>query len=77
MGALPAWAFSTMRMMRASVLSSLRAVVSTSSMPSWLIAPPVTRLPGVLCTGRLSPVSIDLSCWLDAAVDRHLFARQG
>ncbi len=56
-GALRAWASSTSRTMRASVVSAPTAPVRTSSLPSPLIAPPVTRAPGDFATGRLSPVS--------------------
>ena len=63
-GALAAWASSTSRMMRASVDSAPTARVSTSSRPSALIAPPVTRSPAPLATGRLSPVMSDSSTWL-------------
>ncbi len=55
-GALAACASSTNRMMRASVLSAPTAVTRTSSSPSPLMAPPVTRSPACRATGRLSPV---------------------
>ncbi len=57
-GALLACAPSTMRTMRASVVSAPTAVARTTSNPSRLIDPPVTRAPGSLSTGRLSPVSM-------------------
>ena len=60
-GAFLAWADSTSRTMRASVLSAPSAVVRTSSRPSPLMAPPVTRSPACLATGRLSPVINDSS----------------
>ena len=63
-GAFAAWADSTMRMMRASVVSAPIAVVRTVSAPSALMAPPVTLSPTPLATGRLSPVMSDSSMWL-------------
>ncbi|MCY1231008.1 hypothetical protein D9M72_434440 [compost metagenome] len=63
-GALAACACSTMRMMRASTVSAPTATVRATSSPSKLIAPPVSRSPGFLGTGTLSPVSIDSSAWL-------------
>ncbi len=63
-GALPACADSTMRMMRASVVSVPTASVSMASAPSALIEPPVTLSPRALATGRLSPVISDSSTWL-------------
>ncbi len=50
--------------MRASVVSAPVASVRTTSRPSPLTAPPVTRWPGSRATGRLSPVSSDSSRWL-------------
>ena len=47
--------------MPASAVSAPTAVTSTVSSPSVFSAPPVTRAPGRLATGRLSPVSIDSS----------------
>mmetsp|Transcript_61822 Transcript_61822/g.146361 ORF Transcript_61822/g.146361 Transcript_61822/m.146361 type:complete len:238 (-) Transcript_61822:323-1036(-) len=64
MGAFAAWADSTIRMMRASVVSAPMAVVRTVSAPSALMAPPVTLSPTALGTGRLSPVMSDSSIWL-------------
>ena len=66
-GALPPWAFSTSRMIRASVESAPTAVARTSSRPVPLMAPPVTLLPGCLSTGRLSPVISDSSSSLRPA----------
>ncbi len=66
-GALAACADSTMRMMRASVVSAPTASVLTVSTPSALMAPPVTREPTVLATGMLSPVISDSSIWLRPA----------
>jgi hypothetical protein len=63
-GAFLACADSTRRTMRASVDSAPTASVRTSSSPSPLIAPPVTRSPGPRGTGRLSPVISDSSTWL-------------
>ncbi len=63
-GALPAWASSTRRMIRASTVSAPRARVRTSSRPSPLMAPPVTLSPGCLGTGRLSPLISASSAWL-------------
>ena len=63
-GALAAWASSTRRMIRASTVSPPNAVVRTISRPSPLIAPPVTRSPGALATGRLSPLISASSAWL-------------
>jgi hypothetical protein len=77
-GAFFACADSTRRTMRASVDSAPTAVVRTSSRPSPLTAPPVTRVAGLLGTGRLSPVISDSSTWLgprDLAVDRDALAR--
>ena len=63
-GAFAACADSTMRMMRASVVSAPMAVVRTVSRPSPLMAPPVTASPSPFATGRLSPVTSDSSTWL-------------
>jgi len=63
-GALAAWADSTMRMMRASVVSAPIAPVRTCSTPSSLTEPPVTVSPTALATGRLSPVISDSLTWL-------------
>ena len=63
-GALRAWADSTSRTMRASVLSAPSAVARTTSSPSAFTEPPVTRSPGWRATGRLSPVIMDSSTWL-------------
>ena len=50
--------------MRASAVSAPIAVVRTWIKPSPLTAPPVTRLPACLATGRLSPVISDSSAWV-------------
>ena len=50
-GALAAWADSTMRMMRASVVSAPTAVVRTINRPSALTEPPVTLSPTFLARG--------------------------
>ncbi|MCY1299811.1 hypothetical protein D9M70_493520 [compost metagenome] len=63
-GALAAWASSTRRMIRASTVSPPSAVVRTSRRPSPLMAPAVTRAPGSLATGRLSPLISASSAWL-------------
>ena len=63
-GAFFACADSTSRTMRDSVVSAPMASVRTTSRPSPLTAPPVTRCPGSRATGRLSPVSSDSSTWL-------------
>ena len=56
--------------MRASVVSAPVAVVATSSKPSPLIDPAVTRSPGPFATGKLSPVTSDSSmCVRPAAID--------
>ena len=64
MGAFAACADSTSRITRASVVSAPTAVVRSSRAPSVLMAPPVTRSPGPLATGMLSPVIRDSSTWL-------------
>ena len=63
-GALATCADSTMRMMRASIVSVPTANVLTVITPSTLMAPPVTFAPTALATGRLSPVMSDSSTWL-------------
>ena len=63
-GAFAACADSTIRMMRASVVSAPTASVVTSSAPSRLIEPPVTPSPMRRVAGRLSPVTSDSSTWL-------------
>ncbi len=63
-GALRACADSTSRTMRASWDSAPTAVVRTTTRPSTLSAPPVTRSPASRATGRLSPVSSDSSAWV-------------
>ena len=60
-GAFLACADSTMRTMRASVVSAPMAVVSMTSRPAALSEPPVTLAPTSLATGRLSPVISDSS----------------
>ena len=64
MGALLAWAFSTKAMIRASTPSCTAELALIRSSPSPLRAPPITRAPGFLPTGRLSPVSRDSSASL-------------
>jgi hypothetical protein len=54
--------------MRDSVVSAPMAVVRTTTRPSALMAPPVTRSPASRATGRLSPVSIDSSKWLRPSI---------
>ena len=63
-GALPACADSTRAMMRESMLLAPRLSAITSSRPLPLMAPPMTRCPTPLSTGKLSPVSRDSSTWL-------------
>ena len=63
-GDLRACADSTIATICDSMLAAPTAVVRTTSGPSPLIAPPVTRLPASRATGRLSPVSSDSSRWL-------------
>ena len=63
-GALPACASSTRRMMFASTLSLPAAVTSTTTRPSPLIEPPVSRSSTRLPTGSGSPVSMDSSTWV-------------
>ena len=63
-GALAAWADSTIRMMRASVVSAPIAAVRTRSNPSPFTEPPVTLSPTRFETGRLSPVMSASSAWL-------------
>ena len=60
-GAFFACADSTRRTMRASTDSAPIAVVRTCSRPSPLTAPPVTWSPGILATGKLSPLIKDSS----------------
>jgi hypothetical protein len=77
-GALAAWADSTMRMMRASVVSAPIAPVRTCSTPSLVDRTAGDRSPTALATGRLSPVISDSSTWLRPsmiAVDGHPLAR--
>ena len=78
-GALAACASSTMRMMRASVDSAPTAVVRTTSAPSALTEPPVTRSPGALGDGQALAGDerlVDVARALDhLAVDRHALAR--
>ena len=62
-GAFAAWAFSTSRIIRASVVSVPTAVVSINSSASVLITPPTTESPADLWTGIFSPVIIDSSKW--------------
>ena len=50
MGAFPAWADSTMRTMRASVVSAPTASVLTVNAPSALMEPPVTLSPTSCCS---------------------------
>ena len=45
----------------ASVDSAPTAVVRATKRPSAFTEPPITRLPGALATGRLSPVTSDSS----------------
>ena len=60
-GALPACASCTRAMICASTLCAPTARTCTSTEPSPLSEPPVTRSPGCLGTGMASPVSIDSS----------------
>ena len=60
-GGLAACAPSTSAMMRSRVDSLPTVVVSMRNSPSPLTLPPVTRSPGSLTTGMLSPVSSDSS----------------
>ena len=58
MGAFRPWASSTNRMIRERVESSPTRVTWTYSTPFSLTLPPMTSLPAVFSTGKLSPVSM-------------------
>ena len=60
-GALEFCACCTSETIWARALSAPTFVARTRSVPSALMVAPMTSLPGVLCTGRLSPVTIDSS----------------
>ncbi len=59
--ALPFWASSTSRAIRASWVSAPIRVASTTSRPPALTVAPVTVSPGETSTGTDSPVSIEAS----------------
>ena len=59
--ALPDWASSTSRAIRASAVSLPTRVARTTSRPPALTVAPVTSSPGPTSTGTGSPVSIDAS----------------
>ena len=60
-GALPAWASSTMRMIWPSAASLPTRVARNVTLPVVLTVPPMTSSPGFLATDIGSPVSIDSS----------------
>ena len=59
--ALPVWASSTRRAMRASSVSAPTREASTTIRPPTLMVPPTTRLSSSTSTGTLSPVSSEAS----------------
>jgi hypothetical protein len=61
MGALPLWASETRRAIWASAVSAPTLVASITSRPPTFTVAPATPSPGPTSTGRLSPVSKDLS----------------
>ena len=60
-GALEFWASWTSLTICASAVSAPTLVARTRSVPVVLIVAPTTSSPGVLCTGMLSPVTVDSS----------------
>ncbi len=57
-GSLPPWASSTMRMIRASIVSPPTAVARKVKLPVWFTVPPTTVAPASLATGTGSPVTM-------------------
>ncbi|MOA22470.1 hypothetical protein D3C78_1430270 [compost metagenome] len=63
MGNRAPWADSTMRMMRASIVSAPVWVTRSVKLPEVFRVPPVACMPGCFSTGTGSPVSMDSSTY--------------